>query len=421
LSILGTQFPEQILTRYRVISLIIPLITFSAVLYGCTPVSISIRKSPTPLENSTRVNITPATASPAPNPLNGYFLPTYYSDSYAKTIDASKVEKGLMIYSSLGDDNWKPVIETFNEHYPWIHVSTINLGANEVFDRYNADAVSGERMADLIVTYTPDGWLTFSKSGQINPYISEEDFFVPPWAKLAPGIYTIASDPMVVIYNKNSIANPPQSMEEIAQLTSGTDGKKGLTITTYDAAQNSTGLALNWYWINQLGNPGWELLRKIGKTNPDLKTSSSSMVSSIQDGEAQIAYFVSPVAFLSQLNKESNLGWSYLKDGQPVLLRSAAITQASPSPNSAKLMVNFLLSQEGQLAIALGGLTPFRSDIANVDLFNPVDGVQKHLHFNQVMEAVGINKLIFINLDPELLNIEKKNLFIDKWNNAMGR
>jgi iron(III) transport system substrate-binding protein len=409
------------LSKSSTISFKILVVAITAILFGCAPQSNPIREATSPLENPTRVIIKSETASPTPNSLNSYFLPTYYSDSYSKIIEASKSENGLVIYSSIGDDSWKPVIETFNEHYPWIRVSTVNLGANEVFDRYSSDAISGERMADLIVTYTPDGWLNFAKSGQINPYISEEDFFVPPWAKLAPGIYAVSSDPMVLIYNKNSISNPPKSMDEIAKLTADNKGLMDIKITTYDATQNSTGLAVNWYWINQMGRSGWEILKEIGTTHPKLKTSSSSIVSSIQTGEAQIAYFVSPVAFLSQLDQQSNIGWSYLKDGQPILLRSAAITQSSPSPNSAKLMVNFLLSQEGQLALALGGLTPFRSDIANVDLFNPVNGVQKHIHFNQVMEAVGINKLIFINLDPEIINNDKRDLFINNWNNAMGK
>lgn len=407
--------------RYRAIKLNPLIMTLAVILSGCASQSISTQEAPAPTKHSTNANIIQATASPTLTSLNKYFLPPYYSDSYSKTIQASKVENGLVIYSSIDDESWRPVIETFNEHYPWIQVSTINLGANEVFDRYNSDAVSSERSADLIVTYTPDGWLTFAKSGQINPYISEEDFFVPPWAKLAPGIYAIASDPMVLIYNKDSISKPPQSMEDIAKLSIAKNGTNGLTLTTYDAAQNSTGLALNWYWINQLGNSGWEILNKIGKTNPELNTSSSSMLSAIQNGQAQIAYFVSPVAFLPQMDQQSNIGWSYLNDGQLILLRSAAITLSAASPNSAKLMVNFLLSQEGQLALALGGLTPFRSDIANVDLFNPTDGVQKHIHFNQVMEAVGLNNLIFINLDPDINNLDKRNLFIEKWNWAMGK
>jgi ABC-type glycerol-3-phosphate transport system substrate-binding protein len=84
-------------------------------------------------------------------------------------------------------------------------------------------------------------------------------------------------------------------------------------------------------------------------------------------------------------------------------------------------MVDFLLSQEGQIALALGGLTPFRPDIANVDIFNSSDGNKPYIHFNQVIEEIGLDNLIFITLDPEINNPEKRSAFIEKWNRALGR
>jgi hypothetical protein len=84
-------------------------------------------------------------------------------------------------------------------------------------------------------------------------------------------------------------------------------------------------------------------------------------------------------------------------------------------------MVDFLLSQEGQIALALGGLTPFRPDVANVDIFDFTDEHRSYLHFNQVIEEVGLDNLIFINLDPEINNPDKRNAFIEKWNRALGR
>ena len=362
-----------------------------------------------------------STVLPSPRARDAYFLPAYYPDSYKNIIEATKNEQGLVIYSALNESTWKPVIETFTGHYPWINVTVINLGANEVFDRYAADSLTGERNADLILSYAPDGWLNFANSGQIEPYLSEEDFYVPPWAKLAPGIYTIASDPMVLLYNKDELPRPPLRSSDIKELIESDPDKFTGKITSYDAAQNSTGLAVNWFWINKLGETGWELLNRVGETDPLLKTSSSSMVSSILSGDSLLGIFVSPISFLSELDLHPELGWRYIKDGQPILMRSIAITKQAKSPNSARLMVDFLLSQEGQIALALGGLTPFRPDVANVDIFDSSDGNKPYIHFNQVIEEVGLDNLIFITLDPEMNNPEKRSAFIEKWNRALGR
>ena len=128
------------------------------------------------------------------------------------------------------------------------------------------------------------------------------------------------------------------------------------------------------------------------------------MVSSILNGESSLGYFVSPISFLPELDQHPELGWTYIRDGQPILMRSIAITKQAKSPNSAKLMVDFLLSQEGQISACTGRMTPFRPDIANVDIFDITKGGHEYIHFNQVIEEVGLDNLIFITLDPEINN-----------------
>jgi iron(III) transport system substrate-binding protein len=401
--------------------ILLDLIVIAAILTGCIPPEGKPTIAPSREVTRTGLNAPVATDVPSPNLLDSYFLPPYYPNSYQKIIDASKNEQGLVIYSILNEKAWAPVIETFNGHYPWIKVTTIDLGASEVFERFNTDTISGERVADLIVSYAPDGWINFANSGHIEPYLSEEDFYIPPWTKLAPGVYTIASDPLVIIYNKKVFSKPPQSMSEIVDLLNANPEDLDERITSYDASQNSTGLAINWFWIDKQGESGWKILNRIGESNPSLKTSASSMVSSILNGESSLGYFVSPISFLPELDQHPDLGWTYIRDGQPILMRSVAITRLAPSPNSAKLMVDFLLSQEGQLALAMEGMTPFRPDIANVDIFNTTEGSHKYIHFNQVIEEVGLDNLIFITLDPELINPDKQGAFIERWNTAFGK
>ncbi len=406
--------------RIMVLTLFVTLIS-AGFLSGCVPQTKKINVSPTIEKARPTLDQIESTVFSSPRALDAYFLPAYYPNSYENIIEASKNEQGLVIYSALNESTWKPVIETFTGHYPWIDVTIIDLGANEVFDRYSTESLSGERNADLILSYAPDGWLKFANSGQIEPYLSEEDFYVPPWTKLAPGIYTIASDPMVIVFNKERFPNLPHRLTDIKKLIETDPSQFTGKITTYDASQNSTGLAINWFWIDKLGETGWEIVNQVGETDPLLRTSSSSMVSSILSGKSSLGIFISPISFLSEIDQHPELGWTYIKDGQPILMRSIAISKQAKSTNSARLMVDFLLSQEGQIALALGGLTPFRPDVANVDIFEFAEEQKSYIHFNQVIEEVGLDNLIFISLDPEINNPDKRNAFIEKWNRALGR
>ncbi len=391
------------------------------ILTGCAPVNEIATRIPVQGAANPKVISSTPTGLPTPRGLDEYFLPSYYADTYLGIVESSKSEQGLIIYSPLGDLVWKPVIDTFHGHFPWIEVTTVELGTNEVFERYYSDSSSGERTADLVVSYSPDGWLTFANAGQIEPYVTEENLNIPPWTKIAPGIYTFSSDPLVIVYDKGDIADSPQGLGDLINMINENPSVLDETIITYNAEQNSTGFSIYWFLVNKLGQTGWDFINKIGTTHPVLRSSSSSIVSSILDNEASIGLFVSPIAFLQEQELHPDIGWSFVKDGQPILMRSMAITKLAASPNSARLLVDFLLSQEGQLALAYGWLTPFRSDIANVDLFTSSETGEAHIHFDEVIREVGLDNLIFINLDPEIIKPENKENFINLWNQAMSQ
>src|ERR1051325_9551864 len=68
-------------------------------------------------------------------PTRAQTLRSYYPEDYKQIIEAPKKENSLLIYSVLAQYNWAPVIADFNKLYPWIKVSTLDLGGEEVFQR----------------------------------------------------------------------------------------------------------------------------------------------------------------------------------------------------------------------------------------------------------------------------------------------
>src|SRR4030042_7131660 len=77
--------------------------------------------------------------------------PNYYPKDYNKIIESSRSEKGLLVYSVMAVDNWKPILAAFHKHYPWIQIKTLDLRAGEVFQRYIAESESGISTADFMV------------------------------------------------------------------------------------------------------------------------------------------------------------------------------------------------------------------------------------------------------------------------------
>ncbi len=264
-------------------------------------------------------------------------------------------------------NNWKPVIDGFGKKYPWIKIENLaDLSSNEIFPRYFSEAASKAKTADLIITTNPDGWQDFIAKGESVAYKSPEDAALPAWSKLAPGIYTVSSDPLILIWNKQALPTPPKSMADLAAMIDKDPAKFQGKITTYDAETNATGFAANWFWIKKKGEEGWKILESIAKAKPKLGSGAGAMVDDTLSGAIFAGYFVSGInAYPKYPAAEPVMGNSMIADITPLIVRGMGITKAAANPNSAKLMMDYILSQEGQLAFSAGGLTSYRPDVAD--------------------------------------------------------
>jgi iron(III) transport system substrate-binding protein len=327
-------------------------------------------------------------------------------------VEASKNEKdGLLVYSIMSENNWKPVLEGFNAKYPWIKVTTTDLGAYEVFERYYTEAAGNARTADFIATTAPDGWISFIKKGEVAPYVSAEDANVPDMGKIDKGVYAVSTDPMVFVWNKALLPEPPKTMADLVSLIQKDPAKFQGKLTTYDAGGEGFGYGLNWYYTKTKGDDGWKTLQELGTAKPKLQTSGGKMLDAVVAGEAVLGFFVSNITVQPRLAKAGQLlGYSFVPDAQVVAVRPMAVTKHAASPASAKLLLDYILSAEGQIAFAKGGLTAYRADVAD----------KAPLHISQVSKAVGgDDKLIFSRPEADIADQAKHDEFIKKWEQAL--
>lgn len=335
------------------------------------------------------------------------------SADYNKIIEDSKKESnGLLVYSIMDDKNWAPVIKGFNAKYPWIKLQTLNLGSYEVFERYYSESSSNARTGDMIITSSPDAWQDFIAKGELNVYKSTEDDKVPDWTKLAQGIYTVSTDPLVFTWNKALVKEPPKTMADMAALIQKNPSSFQGKVTTYDAEKNATGFAAFWFWIKKNGENGWKQLETIGQTKVAARTSGGPMVDANLSGENSLGFFVSLITVLPKFPQaEPVLGWSMIGDGTPIITRGMGITKKASSPNSAKLLMDYILSSEGQVAFAEGGLTAYRADVAD----------KAKLHLSKLEAQVGKDNLLPFTFDPDLRDQAKKDAFVARWKKTFGR
>jgi iron(III) transport system substrate-binding protein len=354
-----------------------------------------------------------ASATAATGNLAGLGLPAYYPASYADIIAAAKKEPKLQIYSIMSKANWTPVMEEFKKKYSFIDLDASDDDAYAVFDKYYTESAGNAKTADVIMSSAMDAWQAFVKKSELDVYKSPEHDKVPAWSRLADGVYTVSADPMVIIWNKKLVANPPKTMAALVDLVSKdkakyTPGK----IVTY-AETNATGFAGNWFSAKKVGQDKWlQTISAIGTTTPKLETSGGRMVDATLAGETLLGYFVSAITVLPKFPAANDvLGYALIGDGTPVITRGMGITKKAKAPASSRLLVDFILSQDGQLAWSKGGLTPYRTDVAD----------KAAIHLDKFAAEVGQQNLVPFSFDPDIADPAKAEDFRAKLKKALGR
>jgi iron(III) transport system substrate-binding protein len=341
-------------------------------------------------------------------------LPDYYPADYKQIVEASRKEEGLLVYSVMAAFNWKPVLDSFAKKYPWIKVETLDLN-NELWDRYYTEKSSGSRTADFIAAFGIPRWLQASERQELIEYKSPEASHLPKWANPIPGAYALSADPSLIVWNKRVLpaGARPDTMEKITELASAENKKLNGKLVTYDAGAGAETAIWNWVWAQGHGEKIWDTYKVIGPMSK-AERSGGAMLEKLTTGEYALAYLISGITVFPKLAdpaRKAVIDWSFFKDRQPIYPRLMATTKGGRSPNSAKLLLDHVLSYEGQAGFGKGGLTPVRE-------LKPED-ITYYTYHSIVKEVGGEDKIQIMTYDPaQLPDIDK---FVVRWKSAFNR
>jgi iron(III) transport system substrate-binding protein len=304
--------------------------------------------------------------------------------SQAALVAGSKREKGLVIYSNALLTQTQHVVTAFNKVYPWIHVTATDDEDPVVFSKYAAEHGTGARTADILIASAPGLWVGAVAHGFIQPYTPPGISNFPSFVSQGKGLYVFSADPAITIYNKLLLKGhaPPATVAQIAQ--EGIAGK--LKVATY-TINNNFGYTAFWAYVHR---EGWAALDKLGQT---AKTPGDGDVlgQDVTQGAFTVAVFESGLArgpIDSDPKVGKILGWEYTKDFTPLIPRGIGITAGAASPDSAKLFMNFVFSDQGQQALCDAGFE------ADSNSFTPSNGCPNTL--KALYAAIGGESHTFV-------------------------
>jgi len=283
-------------------------------------------------------------------------------------------------------------------------------GSREPLERYLAERGTKSRSADLIATADAGGWIDFHKRGEVLQYVSPEAQAWPDWARPFPGLYTVSSDPMIFVWNNALVPEDkrPRTFADFTALATSNERSWQNKITSYGAHQISFSYYINHAFTKKHGETAWQWFADLARVAPRFERSGGTMTAKIIAGEYTAGWFVSAITVWPKLNDPARakvLGWGFIGDGQPMVLRGVAIPKDAQNVNAAKLMLDYIQSAEGQRAFGRGGLTPARPDV------KPGDGVR--YTYSSIAETVGERNIILVGYDTE--SVKNYDSILGRW------
>ncbi|MEU4427197.1 extracellular solute-binding protein [Actinoplanes sp. NPDC024001] len=347
-----------------------------------------------------------------PNQIAEGTAPDYYPAEYAQLIEASKGEGGeLTIYSNTDQENWAPIFRDFKKKYPWVtKISANNLDSDEVFQRVLSEQATGNSPADILVSNAAQAWAEYNEDGKdrLLAYESPELAKLPEFAKLMPNVYAMSMDPMTIAYNTQLVPEAPTGLASLAALVNKDRKKFENKITTRDV-KGAFGFTVSHAFTEADPNAWNNLQQLLPLARPE--TSSGTQTEKILAGEYLVGFFISAApAYPVVKNSGGLFQVTFLDDGTTVLPRGIGIAPKAPHAATAKLFTDFVLSSEGQRAVAEGGLTSYREDVPQAE----------GLHtYQEVVQKVGEDKVI--RVDYKLVPDADVQQFTDRWNGLLAQ
>lgn len=285
-------------------------------------------------------------------------------------IDGSKKEGTLLFRFNLSPKNFRLMFEPFRERYPWIKIEyTRGVGAGRAVKPLAAFK-SGRLIADIVGAFgsSMEDYLKADALLKIDDLPSWNN--VPADRKDSQGRwagYQLAN--WCMAYNKSKVKKSelPATWKDLVSPDSPLKG-----------GRVGVGNRAHLWLINLWGAEGYGpdyikstfLPAFFGILKPQLRTEGiNALIKLASVGEFDVSMPSAAYRVLIQVKQGANVGF-HCPEPIPQYFTEVGIFRTSPNVNSARLLVNWVLSREGQLMqYAITYSAPIHKDLAGAKYF----------------------------------------------------
>jgi iron(III) transport system substrate-binding protein len=253
-------------------------------------------------------------------------------------LDAARREGKFTLYTATFTEVEQEVINEFRKKFPFIRVEMIRAPGGQLITRVKTEASAGKLAADLVLH--SDRGLMKALDHLFQDYAPPNAADYLPEALVSPKLWPNITPGWSIAYNKELVKNPPKSWMDLLKPEYG-DGQIGQVIapsggTTWTRIMFERQVLGEDYWARHAAN------------KPRLYPSGAPLSDALVRGEVAIAPLIYNIIYPKQRDG-APVATFFPPEGVPIVPYASGIPKTAQSPNAARLYMDWLLSDEGQV------------------------------------------------------------------------
>lgn len=281
----------------------------------------------------------PPAAAAKPAAAGGEFRPA------PDLLAAARQEGQVAFYSALPQAMAEEVKRRF-EARTGVRLELTRLSAGPQRDRLLREKQSGLRVTDVIEHGNASFWIDYKRRNILERYAPDEAKSYRPEFRDKDGFFLAAwFSSQFIAYNPQAIAAAEAPRRWIDATDTKWQGKLSIAHPKHSGVANEFALAM-------VKRYGWEFYEKIKANRPLVVRSLAEMIPALVGGERPVAFEVWDVTAWEAKKRGSPIEFVYPEEGTMLSLVYTGVVKDPPHPSAARLLIEYLSSQEHQQFLA---------------------------------------------------------------------
>lgn len=257
--------------------------------------------------------------------------------------EAAKKEKPITVYTAhYNTEDAQSLCAAFEQKYPGLKCNFVRTTAQVAYQRFQQDLQANQPVASIFSSTDVSHYPELKSKGLLMPYTPHNAANMVDSLKAyndKDGQYWVTAAALMALTYNTSLVSEKDAPKNWPDLL---DPKwKGKVSIGHPAFSGYVGT-----WVVQMRKLyGWDYFTKLEKNEPQIGRSVNDTVTMLNSKERAVAAGPEGTTLLSR-DKGNPLAVIYPTDGALLMVSPSAIPKNAPSPNAAKLYMEFLLSKE---------------------------------------------------------------------------